>query len=195
MKTQFLVIVVVLLFSSTSFAQGEYLKRGESAYGFNFGVTSTDIITDFSIFTGISVGGISDFGVGFSLPIGNYSDENIQFLLLAALHPIKQDKLILPFGISLLGTLTFNEYAIGGAVYRNISLNNNFTIQPFGQFSFMKEMSERELTGWVHGAGMTFYMDTGQKVIIKIDFFKSIASKNGLYDTFGVGLGVISRIR
>ena len=74
-NTTYLFIVCAFLFlTNTYYAQGEYLNKGESGFGFIFSLDKNNVISGNSLEAGFSLNGIFDFDLSFSF--GNAKSSN-----------------------------------------------------------------------------------------------------------------------
>lgn len=131
-----LFVIIIILLTSSVFAQGDYLQKGESGFGVGFGSVFNQGGGVLGVHLGYSAGGVIDFGVLINAPLGV---ENISINM--AVHLFKLSDSITPLGISLIGESTLDSeysddsYSYGAVLYSNIPITTHLYIQPFLGFA------------------------------------------------------------
>ncbi len=158
MKNLLLIITITIFVSSSAFAQGAYVGKGNSAYGFFGGYSTGSDVDGYGFGVGYGLKGIVDISYQFSnvqIALRRGSDNQSVHSFGLTMHPLNNQKI--PFKISLdMGLSIYERYIAysivpiyhldlrltkssflklyGGVGYANISLSNRYSkvIKQFG---------------------------------------------------------------
>lgn len=177
----FLKLIIIILFAVSTFAQGDYLKRGESAL--EFGVFTPVIGEEQKPggSAGLSIKGIVDFGLSFQ----KMNIRKTLFTKSMTVHLLRQGTWNVPFGLSFrAGTASYNignlfsenSYSYGTILYRNIPIGDAFTVQPSVGLSLLKDNSldknSDNRRGFVYDLGLSSYwkVNSGNAVNVSLKY-------------------------
>lgn len=174
MKKLFFLSIIIILSTSATFSQSQYLQKGESAVEIGFGYQATEGIA-------------SDIGY-FSIGFGSHGRGNVNFLIgrvdeITIFAPgidiyfIKQNirrNIPLSFGLNLQSTIARGHYQIstsftgGGFINRDFKFSKNAGITPFISVGY----SESDVwKGRSTGAGFTIYIRGDNISSLKTEYY------------------------
>lgn len=139
-------ILPFLISIQCALAQGEYLQRGEDAYGVTFSAGSGSSADVFGTSIAYSASGTFDAGFSYSFILSKRNAQDVSSLSRAAapfasIHVLKQDEKY-PISISLHTSIELQHFIVqdvrtsathvfyGGSVFRNLSISPDLFIQP-----------------------------------------------------------------
>jgi len=145
------VMLLLVLSAAPAAAQSLYLDRGEKAVEGYAGWSTGPSSTGAEFLGSVALDGRFDVGVGIARYTYTFSDGSTssftEYAPLARYFPIKQQSGA-PISLSLNGQLFFDDYGtsdkgsygkFGGTIYRDVTVNDGFSLQPYIGFSFVAE--------------------------------------------------------
>ncbi|MGE5621361.1 MAG: hypothetical protein ACM3U0_02175 [archaeon] len=169
---KYLFVFILTLFSfSFVFAQGEYIVKGQNAYGFSISGSTSPELTAVSGNAAVSNSGIVDLGIGYSImsskkEIPGWESRYTIISPFAKAHFLKQSgsypvtvSALLRYDIYKVNSTvdstknSLGSWSVGGAVFHELKLSESYSLQPSVTFSVTKlprheyEISGRTITG------------------------------------------------
>ena len=145
------VMLVLCLTALPAAAQSLYLDKGETAVEGDAGWSTGPSSTGAEFLASASLNGQVDVGVGIARYTYTFSDGSTssftEYAPLVRYFAVKQ-RSGAPISLSLNGQLFFDDYGtsdkgsygkFGGTVYRDVTVNDGFSLQPYVGFSFVAE--------------------------------------------------------
>jgi hypothetical protein len=206
--TSKLIYSIILLFvlASVSFAQGEYLKRGESATEIGMSAQFNNESSAEGFYIRSSSKGTFDIGCGIF-----QSSQGTILAPVAVLHIFKEISPRLPLSVSIWGQseLLLSTYDVlrggdlrskalisyGPFLYTNIALSKSVTLQPNIQASYTDFRDPKIEDGKSFGVGISFFFEKVSRKIFRFDFiFANINSATfGSENIIGFNIATIFR--
>jgi hypothetical protein len=145
------VIFLLLLSAAPAAAQSLYLDKGEKAVEGYAGWSTGPSSTGAEFLGSVALDGRFDLGVGIARYTYTFSDGSTssftEYAPLLRYFAVKQQSGA-PISLSFNGQLFFDDYGtsdkgsygkFGGTVYRDVKVNDGFSLQPYIGFSFVAE--------------------------------------------------------
>ncbi len=196
MKKLLLTTLIILMFSSVSFAQSRFLEEGENGFGLGLGFQNTTTSTK-----GI---GFVDLGYFFNgrVDLGAKYGKNVNIRIIASYLNIslaKQSK-VTPFTFNLMlqGEVAKNIYkyyygsktsssifSVGGILEHKFSLGNSGIVPFLSVYRAVNDGSNNNLTA---GGGLSFF--TGGKTVFSLNA-GYYSTNEYRYDTFVISLSIM----
>jgi len=145
------VVLILCLHALPAAAQSLYLDKGEKAVEGDAGWSTGPSSTGAEFLGSASLNGRIDVGLGIAHYTYTFSDGSTssftEYAPLVRYFAVKQQSGA-PISLSLNGQLFFDEYGssdkgsygkFGGTVYRDVKVNDGFSLQPYVGFSFVAE--------------------------------------------------------
>jgi len=151
-----LAVILVLLSFEILFAQGEYIDRGQNAYGIGLSAGLHPKIIAMGGSAAISNSGTFDFGISYTYLFSqeqNLTDKSTSTAVtpFAGVHILKQSgtnpisvSAMLQYQVHRLTSIDGNNqaslgsWAIGASVFRRFEISQKFHFQPLAAISFIR---------------------------------------------------------
>lgn len=151
-----LAVILLLMSFGTLFAQGEYIERGQNAYGISLSGGYNPKLLSLSGSAAVSNSGTFDFGIGYSYLFSRVEDTvnkstSTVVTPFAAVHFLKQTdtnpvslSAMIEFQVHRITSkdesdqASLGSWAIGLSAFRRFEMSEKFQIQPLAALSFFK---------------------------------------------------------
>ncbi len=159
MKKLLLTILMLLLLSSVSFAQGEYFGKGTSTIGVAFGKAFDDGESTNSYQFGISLNG------NFDIVVATISDRyGDQVAAIGGTYHILNSAQANKFKLAFVGSYASSEelFTLGSVFHTDLKLGNTLFLKPFSGVGLVRfERSDARVT---YQAGLDFYFKNNKSI-------------------------------